>query len=343
MATKKKPGGAARKEADVARNEQVVRILRVLRDLDRSGGCDLYELAERHGATTRTIRRDLEALQEAGFPLSRESSGDSARVRWQIDTEAAERITRLVDASHYLALKVAMEASHTLKKSSLFHTLEDIAKKVEAAIGAKGRDQLLEFERAFLSWEKFAWRQAPPDVVWQLVDAIAGQRLCRVTYRAPSSGNKDRKFPVLPLRLLVHNGTLYVHAWQSHFKTVLLLNLQRLKSLEVLEEREALPPDYDPARLERSAFGIFLGREVQRFELEFDAWALPYIEERQWHPEQTLTPLPDGGARLVFECTPSFEVTNWVASWQEHVRVLAPARLRGDLKKYGAWLLEQYG
>ena len=50
-------------EQDAAgRNAQLVRTLSVPRDLDRLGGVDLYELAERYGTTVRTIRRDLEAI-----------------------------------------------------------------------------------------------------------------------------------------------------------------------------------------------------------------------------------------------------------------------------------------
>ena len=63
MAVKKK---AARGAA--GRNDQVVRVLRLLHDLERVGGCDVYELAERYGTTTRTVRRDLDAVAEAGIP-----------------------------------------------------------------------------------------------------------------------------------------------------------------------------------------------------------------------------------------------------------------------------------
>ena len=58
---------AAKKKRVASRNDQVVRILHLLRDLERLGGCDLYELAIHYGTTTRTIRRDLEALEEACF------------------------------------------------------------------------------------------------------------------------------------------------------------------------------------------------------------------------------------------------------------------------------------
>lgn len=330
-------------KADEQRNEQVVRILRLLRDLDRAGGADLYELAQRFGTTTRTIRRDLEAIEEAGIPIVSEA-GEGPKKKWRLDTDAPDRLSRLLEASHFLALRMAMAESAALRKNErLFAVLEDLATRVEKAIGTRGRNELRELDAAFFSWEKFAWRDAPADILWPLVSAISRQRLVRVTYRAPSSGNKPKQYRVLPLKLVVHDGALYLHAWQAHFQTVLLLNLQRLTQLEVQDETAPLPPDYDPEQLEKSAFGIFLGKSVEHFVLEFDAFARPYIEERTWHPTQTLTPRPDGGVTLRFTCVASYEVTNWIASWREHVVVNAPAAQRDVLRDYGAWLQRAYG
>src|SRR5262245_41623005 len=64
------------------RNGQVVRTWTVLH-LVGERARTLDELALDLGVTTRTIRRDLEALQEAGFPLYDETGGDS-RVRWRL-------------------------------------------------------------------------------------------------------------------------------------------------------------------------------------------------------------------------------------------------------------------
>lgn len=338
MAAKKRS-----READTARNEQLIRLLHLMNDVQRMGGADLYELSERYGASTRTIRRDFEALECAGIPLVKEAIDGSARMRWRLDFARTNGFSRLMDTSHFLALRMAMMESQALRQSShLFAVMEDLSDRVEAALGPAGRGQLEEIERCFLSWEKFAWKDAPRDLLVQLIDAISGRLECEVTYRAPTSGNKDKTFRVLPLRLLVHNGSVYLHAWREKFKTVLLLNLHRLKKLEVTEVEGEVPAEYDPERLENSAFGIFIGKEQVAFRLRFDAAVRPYIEERVWHPTQKLAPLESGGVELSFTCTPSYEVTNWVASWQQHVEVLEPKSLRDELRAFGQWLTERY-
>ena len=67
-----------------SRNVQLVRLLRVLRELDVLGGVTLEELAVRHGATTRTIRRDFEALEAAGVPLVESEEKDGKKKRWRL-------------------------------------------------------------------------------------------------------------------------------------------------------------------------------------------------------------------------------------------------------------------
>lgn len=54
------------------RNSQLIRQWRILRNLMGPPGWTINALAEDLGVSNRTIRRDLEALQFAGFPLIEE-------------------------------------------------------------------------------------------------------------------------------------------------------------------------------------------------------------------------------------------------------------------------------
>ena len=59
------------------RNAEVIRQWQILREIEgRRTGVTIHELAERVKVTTRTIRRDLQALQEAGFALYDEGDGN---------------------------------------------------------------------------------------------------------------------------------------------------------------------------------------------------------------------------------------------------------------------------
>src|SRR5262249_59730401 len=72
------------------RNAEVIRQWTILREIERARntGMKIDELAAQCDVTTRTIRRDLQALQEAGFPLYDDRSHDDGRTRWMISGQA---------------------------------------------------------------------------------------------------------------------------------------------------------------------------------------------------------------------------------------------------------------
>jgi proteasome accessory factor B len=336
-----KPVLKRRRGDELKRNVQLVRTINIIRELDRVGGIDLYELAERHGTNVRTIRRDLQGLQEVGLPLA-EEPGVGKRKRWRlVYKDKLRKLADLVDVSHYLALRVAMDGG-VGRKSSLFTSLEDLADKIEAQLGPSERGQLHDILAAFHSYEKFAYHRAAPDVFWPTIAAIAGRRMCSVVYRAPRVDASDKEIRILPLRIFVYQQAVYLHAYVPKHREVITLNLQRLQDLKVLDERGQPPPDYRPEKLETSAFGVFVGKNQVSYRLRFSPEIAPYIRERSWHPTEKLRELPGGGLELSFTCGESYEVTAWVASWRKGVEVLEPQSLRRELAGYGQWLKERY-
>src|SRR5919109_4159707 len=91
------------------RNAEVIRQWSILRDLEASRRLTIDDLASRTGVTTRTIRRDLEALQSAGFPLFDEVH-DGKRY-WTLEQRAFKR---LGDTGFTIAELSALYFSRTL-------------------------------------------------------------------------------------------------------------------------------------------------------------------------------------------------------------------------------------
>jgi predicted DNA-binding transcriptional regulator YafY len=91
------------------RNAEVIRQWSILRDLESSRRLTIDDLAGRTGVTTRTIRRDLEALQAAGFPLFDEVH--DGKKYWTLEQRA---FRRLDDTSFTLAELSALYFSRTL-------------------------------------------------------------------------------------------------------------------------------------------------------------------------------------------------------------------------------------
>src|SRR5688572_5550211 len=91
------------------RNAEVIRQWSILRDLEASRRLTIDDLAQRTGVTTRTIRRDLEALQTAGFPLYDEVH--DGKKYWTLEHRAFKRLD---DTGFTLAELSALYFSRTL-------------------------------------------------------------------------------------------------------------------------------------------------------------------------------------------------------------------------------------
>ncbi len=320
------------------RNKLLVRLLAILRDLDRRDGCDIEELAARHQVATRTIRRDLDALQEAGVPLI--SDDDGRRRRWHLaHPDSRRQLANVIDPSHCLALRAALGAA-VPRGSITFDTLEDLAAKLERALDAKQRARLTALVDCFVPLERRALTQAGPDVLWPLMTAITNHRRCRVHYAPPSRDPVE--IEMLPLKLFTHAGTVYVLVQHVEHDAIVTLALHRIVTLHVTDLVAAPPERFDSTRYVASLFGVHGTGSPAHYRLRFSSDVAPYIRERRWHPTQRLRGRQDGSVTLDFTCQQSFEVTAWIASWRHHVTVLGPTSVRAELRDLGQSLAECY-
>src|SRR5262245_14030249 len=114
------------------RNAEVIRQWTILREIESAkGGLTIDDLARRCAVTTRTIRRDLHALEEAGFPLFDDRSHDDGRTRWAINGQAFRAAAAGLTLSELCALYFSctlLEAlSGTPFRSEVEHAFEKLA------------------------------------------------------------------------------------------------------------------------------------------------------------------------------------------------------------------------
>ncbi|MBL9016744.1 MAG: WYL domain-containing protein [Myxococcales bacterium] len=321
------------------RNDQLIRVLAIIRALHRADGCDLYELAGMHGTTTRTIRRDLEALQAAGLPLVQ--ALDGRKMRWRIAYPSAlSEVSRMLDASHYLAVVAALASGLAAARPSTRATLVDLAKKLLPALTPRDRTRLVGAAGAFGPADQELLRAHAPDVLLPLVTAIAEQRLCDVRYT--SVARRRSRMEIVPLRLRARGDTPYLLAYLPKRDDLVTLALDRMRSLHLTDQRAELPSHIGIDRYAGSLFGIDGSGDETTYRLLFASVVAPYIHGRRWHPSQRLTRRRDGSVELTFTCRASVEVEAWVASWRHNVEVLGPLSLKMALGELGRTLVERY-
>src|SRR5688572_24243672 len=114
------------------RNQEVIRQWKLLHALESSRhGATIDALASDLEVTTRTIRRDLAALQEAGFPLF-DAHDDEGRVRWRMDAPAFKGLDTGFTLSELCALYLSRNLLESVAGSpfqrDLNHAFERLAR-----------------------------------------------------------------------------------------------------------------------------------------------------------------------------------------------------------------------
>ena len=315
----------------MARNAEVIRQWTLLKELEGSRTSTIDGLAERTGVTTRTIRRDLIALQEAGFPIYDETR-DDGRKYWRLD---AKPFRALADNGFTLSELAALYFSRTLveRQAGLpFH--DDLARafeKIQSALSPAVRrflDHLPDIVGAGPGPAP-ADSDLQRDVVAKLLEASLHNRQARMRYFSLSSG-RAKDYVVHPYRVVYAQGGLYLLAFVPEYDELRTFAAGRIEQLSLLEttfQREAALPD--------EPFSHSLGAHhgtPETVSLEFAPQVAAFVEGRTWHPSQAIERLPDGRIRLTLQVSIDWALRGWIMSFGPLARVIAPEALAHEIR-----------
>src|SRR6476660_8152608 len=190
------------------RNAEVIRQWSILRDLEASRRVTIDDLAERTGVSTRTIRRDLEALQAAGFPLFDELH--DGKKYWTLEQRA---FRRLDDTGFTLAEMTALYFSRTLVEclatTPFQRDVRSAFDKLAAAL-TPGMRQFLDRLPLVIQAKAEPGSQAAASrtkEIGQLLDATLQHRRAIMRYHSFSS-DSEKEYTIEPSRVVFAQGAL---------------------------------------------------------------------------------------------------------------------------------------
>jgi predicted DNA-binding transcriptional regulator YafY len=310
------------------RNAEVIRQWSILKELEASRRATIDDLAQRTGVTTRTIRRDLEALQTAGFPLYDETH--DGKKYWTLEQKA---FRRLDDTGFTLAELSALYFSRTLVEclagTPFERDVRSAFDKLSAAL-TPGMKQFLDRMPLVMQAkaEPGAQATAPRTAeVAKLVEATMQHR--RVTMRYHSfSSNREKTYALEPYRLIFGQGGLYVIGMVPEYGELRTFAVDRIEQISLTEDR------FDPLELPDDAFAHSLGVNQgtpERVEIEFAPKIARYVRERVWHPSQEIADTPGGGLRITLHVVNDWALKSWILGFGGLARVIAPSTLATEI------------
>ncbi len=310
------------------RNAEVIRQWTILKELEASRRVTIDDLAKLTGVTTRTIRRDLDALQEAGFPLFDETH--DGKKYWTLEQKA---FRRLDDTAFTLAELSALYFSRTLVEclsgTPFERDVRSAFDKLATAL-TPGMRQFLDRMPLVMQAKADPGAQAVTPrtkEVAQLLEATMHHR--RVTMRYYSfSSNREKTYAFEPYRLVFAQGGLYVIGFVPEYNELRTFAVDRVAQLSLTEDR------FEPLELPEDAFAHSLGVNQgapERIELRFAPTIARYVRERIWHPSQRATDDPDGSLRLTLDVCNDWALKSWVLGFGGLATVISPPSLAAEI------------
>jgi predicted DNA-binding transcriptional regulator YafY len=313
----------------VPRNDQVTRQWHLLRRLEGSTGLTLQALADglpddlpKH---LRTLRRDLAALEGAGFPLVSEHA--NGQTLWKL-FDGFRRLPALGFApSELMAMVFSRDLLRPLEGTHIHAALESALTKASAALPPAGLDFVRRM-REFLSvrFGPHKTYRAHREVIDRASRAVADRRTVQIRYQSAATGKTGRR-EVDPYHLWYAVGGLYLIAYCHRRRDVRMFAVERIRSLTITDHAYQLPLGFDVEAYVQDALVVMRGRQIA-VELVFDRRTAAWARDRVWHPSQELAPLRDGRLRMTLRVADTRELVGWILSFGRGVRVVRPAELR---------------
>lgn len=316
------------------RNDQVTRQWYLLRELESGKGLTLQEmqhlLPEEIQRHQRTLRRDLETLEAAGFPITTDRI--NGQTRWKL-IEGFRHIPALsFSPTELMSLIFSQNLLKPLEGTAIQSSLSSALNKAAAALPPHGLEYVREMERVFsvgLGPHK-SYREHR-DKIDRITEAVSQARTVQIRYYSASRNATTRR-EVDPYRIWYAAGGLYLIAYCHLRRDVRVFAVERVRSISLTDHPYQFPLGFDIEAYVQDALMVMRGRRIEA-ELLFAKTAAAWVKDKIWHSSQKMTPLKDGRLRLVLRVADTAELVGWILSFGSRVRVVRPEALRAKVKE----------
>ncbi len=339
----------------MARNEQLIRQHKVLQVLERVRfGKTLAELQadimDELGLTslhTRTLRRDLEALQAAGIDVD---VHDSQRGKvWKLGPRAKSTTKISFSATELIALSLGREMLHPLAGTPFWMGIESFWKKIQEGVPAGVLDHYKKYSRTLRvlgvptkSYEKHH------GMIKTINRAIVEHRTVEIEYQAPGKPKKTRR--IEPYTIALFQSSLYIicgacempnETQEDTEKRMRSLKLDRFSKATIEDAWFKMPKGMNWDDFVGKGMGIFVGTP-QNFKIRIAAKAANFVAEDPWHPDQKIKQLKNGDIELSVPSSNKLEIFPRVMSLMDDAEVIGPAKAKKEFAETVKRIAKKY-
>lgn len=335
----------------MARNEQLIRQHKLLQLLELSRfGRTLEELrgdlVADLGLTKlheRTVRRDLEALQAAGFDIQSETVQRGRVFKLGQNTTDVHEIG--ISSTELIALSIGRELLYPLMGTQYWRGIETFWNKVQESVPNGVFDHYARYRAAlhvFGTPSKSYERQE--GMLKTINRAILEHRVVEIEYQ--SIGKPASTRMIEPYGLAVYQSSIYVIAAapeiENSSERLRNWKLDRFQHATLLDDYFKPDPEIDLSKYLGSSIGIFSGGTPTLVKIRLGKRSAAYVSEDPWHPEQVLDAIDDQHTMLTVPAAHPRELLPKVLSLGADAEVVEPVEFRDTIAEAVREMAGQY-
>jgi len=321
-----------------AQLQRLIFIDRMIREGMHGGRlANCASMAAAYEVSAKSIRRDIDYLKnQCDAPIAY----DSRRYGFHYTEESYSLPAMNISESDLFAISLARKTLRQYENNPIYHKLSSVFGKIERALPTRiSVDPAWIDERMTVFPES---RTAIDPTIWDKVaEGLRHSHRLGLQYLKPGEETAGDRL-VDPYHIASFQGEWYLVGHCHLRREVRTFAISRIKAVQTSDADFLIPDNFSFEKFSGQHFGIFRGERDFSVKILFSPRHRPYVEEREWHREQSLERQPDGGVLLSFTSNHLFEVKRWVLSWGAGVKVLAPQELAKDLRDELRQTLQAY-
>jgi predicted DNA-binding transcriptional regulator YafY len=324
----------------MARGDQLGRQWRIIQTLISSRtGKSASELAEGLDCNPRTVYRDLEALQVAGFPIYTER--EDGKNLWSLLDTVKHQMPVPFTLTELMALYFSRDMLKVFKDTAFYESLESLFQKVKTTLPPESIKYLNNVEQTLhLAIKPYKNYGKFKEIINRVTDAALNRKTIEIVYYTMSRRKKTRR-KVDPYRVWFFDGTFYLIGLCHMRNEVRIFALDRIKMLHQTRETFTIPENFNLDDFMGSSFGVYQGPPIH-IKVWFHPDVAGYIKEKIWHESQQIHPQPDGSIIFEAQVAGTDEIRFWIMTWGSKAEVLEPESLREEIRAEAERMARRY-
>ena len=309
---------------------QYKRLLFIDRKIRTGAYPNCSSLAEEWETSTRTMQRDIDYLK---YELDAPIGYDPVKHGFYYSDPTWFLPSVMLSEGDLLAVLIGKQAMNMYEGTPVAEDLQRIYAKLAELLPESISIGPEIIENRFSFFNPPA-RRVDPDIWRVVLRSLLHQRVLVMQYRS-AGAQKARAHEIHPYHVVNLEGDWYVLAYEERWDDLRQFALSRIKEARVTDRGFKVADDFDATEAMKHRFGRHMHagtRKTVLVRLLVDKTLASFMREKCWHPRQVMLERSGGRVELRIPVADTRDIEPWILSLAEHVKVLAPTKLRASVR-----------